>query len=62
MRGTIIVETQEEFDRWIFSQTPQYYVAFPDKNPGAKTVVDSTKAVGSVAGKTAPVIMVQAKK
>ena len=35
MRGVIVVETQEEFDRWIASKKPQYYVAFPDKDPSA---------------------------
>lgn len=30
MKGTIVVETQEEFDKWIASQKPQYDVAHPD--------------------------------
>ena len=42
MRGEVIVETQEEFDRWIGSLTPQYYVVFPEKKPGFKPA-DSTK-------------------
>lgn len=29
MKGTIIVETQEEFDKWIASQKPQYDAAHP---------------------------------
>lgn len=29
MKGTIIVETQEEFDKWIGSQKPQYEAAHP---------------------------------
>ncbi len=33
MRGVIVVETQEEFDAWIAGKKPQYYVAFPDKDP-----------------------------
>ncbi|MBM3411756.1 MAG: cytochrome c oxidase subunit II [Bacteroidetes bacterium] len=33
MRGTIVVETQEEFDAWVASKTPQYLVANPDKDP-----------------------------
>jgi cytochrome c oxidase subunit 2 len=36
MRGTIVVETQEEFDAWIASKKPQYLVANPDKDPSAK--------------------------
>lgn len=33
MRGTIVVETQEEFDAWVASKKPQYLVANPDKDP-----------------------------
>lgn len=45
MRGTIIVETQEEYDQWLVTQKPQYYTAFPDKNPANnKLAVDSVKA------------------
>lgn len=33
MRGTIVVETQEEFDAWLASKKPQYLVANPDKDP-----------------------------
>jgi cytochrome c oxidase subunit 2 len=33
MRGVIIVETQEEFDRWMTSQKSQYYIAFPFREP-----------------------------
>jgi len=36
MRGTIVVETQEEFDAWLASKKPQYLVANPDKDPAAK--------------------------
>ncbi len=46
MRGTVIVETQEEFDRWLVSQKPQYLTAHPElepKKPGA----DSTKVVAA---------------
>jgi len=35
MRGTIIVETQEEFDAWFATKKPQYLVANPDKDPNA---------------------------
>ena len=33
MRGTIVVETQEEFDAWLASKKPQYLVANPEKDP-----------------------------
>jgi cytochrome c oxidase subunit 2 len=35
MRGTIIVETQEEFDIWMATKKPQYLVANPGKDPAA---------------------------
>lgn len=35
MRGTIVVETQEEFDAWMASKKPQYLVANPTKDPSA---------------------------
>lgn len=36
MRGTIVVETQEEFDAWMAAKKPQYLVANPDKDPSVK--------------------------
>ena len=33
MRGPVVVETQEEFDRWIISKKPQYLVAKPELDP-----------------------------
>jgi cytochrome c oxidase subunit 2 len=49
MRGTIVVESQEEFDRWMFSKKPKYYAAFPDKDPdNIKAKADTTKAMAAV--------------
>ncbi len=46
MRGIIEVVTQAEYDVWMAKQKPQYYVAFPNKEPGvAKQVTDSVKSV-----------------
>jgi cytochrome c oxidase subunit 2 len=42
MRGTIVVESQEDFDLWMAKQKPKYYLAFPDKDPDAKKVVPDT--------------------
>jgi cytochrome c oxidase subunit 2 len=45
MKGIIEVVTQEEFDIWMAKQKPNYYVAFPDKDPTAeKPASDSTAA------------------
>lgn len=50
MRGTIVVETQEEFDAWLAGKKPQYLVANPDKDPAAKkdTATAKTPAAASV--------------
>ncbi|HKB45075.1 MAG TPA: cytochrome c oxidase subunit II [Chitinophagaceae bacterium] len=54
MRGVVVVESQEEFDRWLASKKPQYYAAFPDKDPTAPKK-DSVNAVpaGGISMKTA---------
>lgn len=48
MRGVIVVETQAEFDAWMASKTPQYFAAFPDKNPANKPKADTTAVTASV--------------
>jgi len=51
MRGVIVVETQQEFDRWMASKKPQYLVAHPDKDPSAKpkpAVADTTKKTAAI--------------
>ncbi|MFT3979071.1 MAG: cytochrome c oxidase subunit II [Ferruginibacter sp.] len=42
MRGVIIVETQEEYKKWLDSQTPEYFTLFPEKAP--KPAVADTAA------------------
>jgi cytochrome c oxidase subunit 2 len=42
MRGTIIVETQEEFDRWIAGKKSQYTVAIGAMKPATTPPTDST--------------------
>ena len=39
MRGVVIVETQEEYDRWIISQKSQYSMAHPE--PGSSKITAS---------------------
>lgn len=62
MRGEIEVITQEEFDAWIFSKTPQYYVAHPDKAPGAKPVTDTVKTAQTTAVKNTSLAAVPVKQ
>ncbi len=49
MRGIIVVETQEEFDKWIAAQKPQFLTAHPDGVvPAAQspTAISETHAEG----------------
>jgi cytochrome c oxidase subunit II len=53
MRGTIIVESQEEFDRWMASKKPKYYAAFPDKDPDVmKAAVDTVSKIAQTMPKS----------
>jgi len=56
MRGVVIVETQEEFDRWIYSQKPQYVKVMEEQTPtpakpqtdsASKKAADTTKTVAA---------------
>jgi heme/copper-type cytochrome/quinol oxidase subunit 2 len=55
MRGVIIVETKEEYNKWLAEQTPDYFALFPDKNPvkpaadTAAVKATTAKAVAQVA-------------
>lgn len=44
MRGTVIVETQAEYDAWIAKQTPQYQTAMGMMNPKPATPPAATPA------------------
>ena len=45
MRGTIIVEKEEDYKKWLAGQKPEYFTMYPDKDPEKKMVIpDSTKA------------------
>jgi cytochrome c oxidase subunit 2 len=43
MRGVVIVESQEEFDRWIISQKSQYSAAHSETAPQKSQPADTTK-------------------
>lgn len=51
MRGTIIVESQEEFDAWMATKKPQYFAANPDKDPELKKDTTTVKPVAAVLNK-----------
>jgi cytochrome c oxidase subunit 2 len=53
MRGTIIVESQEDFDLWMASKKPKYFAAFPDKDPDAiKPAADTVKTIAQAMPKS----------
>lgn len=37
MRGVIVVETEEEYKKWLADQKPEYLTLFPDKDPAKAT-------------------------
>lgn len=48
MKGIIEVVTQEEFDLWMAKQKPNYYVAFPEKDPANQPAVPMTDSTQKV--------------
>jgi cytochrome c oxidase subunit 2 len=43
MRGVVIVETQEEYDRWIISQKSKYSAEHTETAPQKSQPADTTK-------------------
>ncbi len=45
MRGVIVVETEEEYNKWLASQKPEYFTFFPKKDPSnQKATTDTASA------------------
>lgn len=44
MRGVIVVETEEEYKKWLSEQTPEYYGFYPDRNPNKPADTATVKA------------------
>ncbi len=42
MRGVVIVEKEEDYKKWLASQSPMYYTVFPDKKPRNSAAAVST--------------------
>jgi len=45
MRGVIVVETEEEYNKWLASQKPEYLTFFPTKDPSNKKASTDTTSV-----------------
>jgi len=51
MKGVVEVVTQPEFDAWMAKQKPNYYTAFPDKDPSAQPAATTPAKADSTAAK-----------
>jgi cytochrome c oxidase subunit 2 len=49
MRGIIVVDTQEEYLKYLATLEPEYWTIFPDKKPGAPSAANSTDSTKSKA-------------
>jgi cytochrome c oxidase subunit II len=52
MRGVIVVETMEEYKKWLAEQKPEYYSIFPDKAP--KVITTDSAAAGKQTAQVLP--------
>lgn len=48
MRGVIIVETMEEYKKWLAEQKPEYYSVFPEKAPKPAVADTATRVIAQV--------------
>ena len=48
MRGIIIVETMDEYKKWLAEQKPEYYTVFPEKAPKLNTPDSIAKPIAQV--------------
>ena len=51
MRGTIVVETQEEFDAWMAGKKPQYVTVMDAAKPAVAKDTTAVKPVAAVLNK-----------
>jgi cytochrome c oxidase subunit 2 len=55
MRGVIVVESEEDYNKWLASQKPEYFTLFPDKDPTATKKTENT--ADTTTNKTVAVVM-----
>lgn len=48
MRGVIVVEKEEDYKKWLATQTPEYFTMYPDKNPNKPKADTTAKPLASV--------------
>ncbi len=54
MRGVIVVETEEEYNKWLASQKPEYFTLFPDKDPSKQAQAVDTAAASKPMAQVMP--------
>ncbi len=55
MRGVIIVESEEDYKKWLASQKPEFFTLFPDKDPSKQVqAVDTTAATSKPMAQVMP--------
>jgi len=42
MRGVIVVESEEDYNKWLANQKPEYFTLYPDKDPTAAPKTENT--------------------
>jgi len=55
MRGVIVVESEEDYNKWLASQKPEYFTLYPDKDPTATKNTENT--ADSTANKSVAAVM-----
>jgi hypothetical protein len=57
MRGVIVVESEEDYNKWLATQKPEYLTLFPEKDPSKQV-----QAVDSAAATSKPMAQVMSNK
>ncbi|MEO6488490.1 MAG: cytochrome c oxidase subunit II [Ferruginibacter sp.] len=56
MKGIIIVEKEEDYKKWLASQTAEYFTLYPDKNPNKPIEKQDSSKAGAMASTTSQLI------
>jgi cytochrome c oxidase subunit 2 len=55
MRGVIVVESEEDYKKWLATQKPEYLTLFPEKDPSKQVkAVDTTAATSKPMAQVMP--------
>jgi cytochrome c oxidase subunit II len=54
MRGVIVVESEEDYNKWLATQKPEYFTLFPDKDPSKQAQAVDTAAASKPMAQVMP--------